>query len=408
MKSKKTTYSLIISVLVLIIAAILFWIFWLSKPAPLSYRIIAFKNLPGWSGTNVQQSLQAFQISCKAFLKMAPNEAVGSQVIHMTAKDWRPACLAALKIDIHSPNSAIQAKKFFETWFTPIVWFDNKPRYGLFTGYYLPFFPGNLSKTKEYSVPIYGLPSDLISIHLEDFDNNLPPRHLFGRVLNNQLLPYYTRAAINKGAIEDKAPILAWVKSHIDRLFLEIQGSGTIELPDGKLIYLNYAGENGRRYTPIGRILVEKGVMTKENASMQGIRAYLEAHPKAIIPIINKNQSFVFFRELSRPAALGAQGVGLTPGYSLAVDRKWIPLGAPLWLNTTRPSPKTKIPVPLQRLMIAQDTGGAIRGVVRGDVFWGGGDKATFIAGNMKNQGIYWLFLPKDMIKQLPLKFDEN
>lgn len=398
--------TIIITAFVLaVLSAALFGVYWLNKPHPLTYKIVSFKNLSGWDKADLQKSLETFQISCNSFLRMEPESLVGSQKISMLAKDWHPVCREALRLD---PHAGAKVKQFFETWFTPIVWFDNKPIQGLFTGYYVPYFSASLSKTKEYSVPIYGLPSNLITVDLEDFDKNLPPRHLVGHIVHNKLMPYPTRAKINEGIINDKAPVLVWVKSHIDRLFLEIQGSGVLELPNGRLMNIGYAGENGRRYIPVGRVLVELGVMTKENASMQGIRNYLEAHPESILPVINKNKSFVFFRLMDKAAALGAEGVYLTPGYSLAVDRKWIPLGAPLWLDTTRPSTKTNTPIPLQRLMIAQDTGGAIRGVVRGDVFWGGGDKATFIAGKMKNRGIYWLLLPKHMIKQLPENFDER
>lgn len=404
LKIRYSTRIAIITIFcIMTLSAVLFSVYWLNKSHPLSYRIVSYKNLSGWDKADLQKSLETFQVSCNSFLRMEPESPVGSQKIRLFAKDWHPVCRAAFAVD---PHSKVKVKQFFETWFTPIVWYDNKPIHGLFTGYYVPYFRASLSKTKEYSVPIYGLPSNLITVDLEDFDTNLPQRHLVGYIVNNKLVPYPSRARINKGILVDKAPVLVWVKSHIDRLFLEIQGSGILELPDGRLMNIGYAGENGRRYTSVGRVLVELGVMTKENASMQGIRDYLETHPESILPVINKNQSFVFFRILERSAALGAEGVDLSPGYSLAVDRKWIPLGAPLWLDTTRPSPETNTPIPLQRLMIAQDTGGAIRGVVRGDVFWGGGDKATFIAGKMKNEGIYWLLLPKHMVKQLPKNFE--
>src|SRR5262249_15594426 len=156
--------------------------------------------------------------------------------------------------------------------------------------------------------------------------------------------PYHRREAINNGALKDKAPVLVWVNSHIDRLFLEIQGSGMVKLTDGRKLYLGYAGENGASYTPVGKNLIERGIMTKENASMQRIRAWLEAHPEDILPVTNTNHSFVFFRILKHSAALGAQGINLTAGYSLAVDRKWIPLGTPLWLDTTRPSRQSEQP----------------------------------------------------------------
>ena len=158
---------------------------------------------------------------------------------------------------------------------------------------------------------------------------------------------------------------------------------------------LGYASQNGASYTAVGRVLIQQGVMTKDKMSMQGIRHYLESHPDQIDSVINQNKSFVFFEKLSDDLAVGVQEIPLTPGYSLAVDRRWVPIGVPIWLNTTRPAYQKNQQKKLQRLMIAQDTGGAIRGMVRGDVFWGAGDKAADIAGKMNNTGYYWVLLPK-------------
>ena len=168
---------------------------------------------------------------------------------------------------------------------------------------------------------------------------------------------------------------------------------------------MGYDAQNGQPYTAIAGVLIKEGTMTRDNASMQGIKRYLEAHPQQMHRVLNQNKSFVFFRKMAQNVALGSQGVSLTPGYSLAIDREWIPMGTPLWLNTTRPDSnnpdKTK---PMKRLMIAQDTGGAIRGKIRGDVFWGGGDRATSIAGHMKNSGHYWLLLPRHAVERLEKK----
>ena len=393
----------IIYTFVLITVLSLGFALWHHKPDVITFKETSFKALPGWDKANIKKSLQAFQISCKTFLRQDPDRTVGSQQITMKVKDWLPACRAAIAID---PISTTVAKKFFQRWFTPIEFYNNKPIDGLFTGYYLPYLHGSLTKTPEYNIPIYGLPTNMVTINLEDFGTGFSNRRIVGRVENNKVLPFHTREKINKGVLKNDAPVLVWVNSHIDRLFLEIQGSGAVELPDGEVLSLGYAGENGAPYTPVGRVLVERGIMTKQTASMQGIRTYLEAHPEEILSVINQNKSFVFFRVLNRSAALGAQGVTLTPGYSLAVDRKWIPLGTPLWLDTSRPTQNSEKQTTLQRLMIAQDTGGAIRGIVRGDVFWGAGEEATFIAGNMKNKGHYWLLLPRHKVAELPKRFD--
>lgn len=356
----------------------------------------SFSDLPGWKKARMKKSLLAFQISCKTFLRQDPEQPVGSEYINLRAKDWQPICRKALTIQ---PIKEKLAKKFFQQWFIPVEFNDKKPVRGLFTGYYMAFLHGSKTKTEEYNIPIYGLPSNLVTINLGLFDPILKNRHITGRIEGNQFLPYPTRAEINKGAISDKAPVIVWVNNAVDRLFLEVQGSGTVEFNDGSQMHIGYAGQNGAPYTAIAKVLIEKGVMTKDNASMQHIKSYLEEHPEQMDSVLNQNKSFVFFHELKNDAALGAQGVALTPGYSLAVDRKWIPLGAPLWLQTTRPGDKdpdqTKT---LQRLMIAQDTGGAIRGLVRGDVYWGAGENATYIAGHMKNHGHYWLLLPRHTV----------
>ena len=290
---------------------------------------------------------------------------------------------------------------FFQKWFTPVEFFDQKPVHGLFTGYYMPLLQGSLKRTEKYNIPLYGLPSNLVTINLKLFDPKLMNRTMVGRLKGNRVVSFYTRAEINKGAIKESAPVIAWVDSAIDRSFLEIQGSGIIALADGSQLVVGYIAENGAPYTAIAKVLIDKGVMTRDNASMQHIRRYLESHPEKINPVLNKNKSFVFFSALPEKEALGSQGVALTPGYSLAVDRKWVPLGAPVWLNTTRPAEKTEKQKPFQRLMVAQDTGGAIKGIVRGDVYWGAGTQATAIAGKMKNQGHYWLLLPRQALLRL-------
>ena len=392
----------LIAIFALLGFAVSVWWRWPQQPAVVVLKQKSFTQLPGWDNARVTKSLLAFKISCKTFLKQDPEQSVGSQRINLKAKDWQPACHAALSID---PVSETAARDFFQQWFAPVEFNDNKPVRGLFTGYYMALLHGSKTRTKEYNVPIYGLPSNLVSIDLGQFDPNLKNRRLIGRVQGKQVVPYHSREEINNGAITDKAPVLVWVNSHVDRLFLEIQGSGTVVFEDGSQMYLGYAGENGAPYTAIARVLIDKGVMTKDNASMQHIKRYLEEHPKQMDKVLNQNKSFVFFRYLKDDAAMGAQGVALTPGYSLAIDRKWIPLGAPLWLYTTRPDKQPDQEKTLQRLMIAQDTGGAIRGLVRGDVYWGAGETATFIAGHMKNPGHYWLFLPRHTIARLQKEF---
>ena len=342
-------------------------------------RQMSFEQLPGWNDAGVKKSLLAFQKSCETFLKQSPNHSVGSQHIKLKAKDWHPACKEALLIDA---DYEVTARVFFEKWFYPIELGKNKPVRGLFTGYYMPLLKGNLTRTKKYNTPIYGLPRDL-------------------KWNTKKGGSYHTRAEIDHGVLKKKAPVIAWIDSPIERLFMEIEGSGVIKLSSGKNLYLGYAGENGAPYTSIGSVLIKKGVMTRHNASKRAIKRYLESEPSKANTILQKNKSFVFFEHLKKPMALGAQGMALTPGYSLAIDKKWIPLGAPLWLNTKIPDQQKENDKKFQRLMIAQDTGGAINGLMRGDIYWGSGKKAAYLGEHMKNEGKYWLLLPKRVFDKL-------
>ncbi len=389
-------------IILIVVVLLIGFLLWTSKPHKLGIRKASFAQLPGWKATNTKKSFIAFQTSCKAFLKQNPEKLVGSEYMDLQVKDWLPACNAAMAINA---DSKAETQLFFQKWFTPVEFFDNRPVQGLFTGYYMPLLQGSLTKTDEYNVPLYGLPKKLVTADLELFDTKLKNRKIRGRVQNNKLLPFYTREEINKGMIAKFTPVIVWLNSSIDRSFLEIQGSGIIKLRDGSQLVVGYAGENGAAYTAIAKVLIDQGVMTRDNASMQHIRKYLEAHPEQIDRVLNQNKSFVFFEILRNKAALGTQGVPLTPGYSLAIDRKWVPLGAPVWLNTTRPDHKSDQQKIFQRLMVAQDTGGAIKGVVRGDVYWGAGERATHIAGKMKNPGHYWVLLPTPALVRLEDKW---
>jgi membrane-bound lytic murein transglycosylase A len=394
---KKIAYTIIITVSLLVIAFFLhqlsfFHPFKNNKPE-IHVKSVAFSKLPGWGATDLLPSFTTFLRSCEAFSQKSPSQEVGSPIIHLKASDWQRVCVAAKKLG--TPYTQKQIHTFFETWFHPVVFFDNKPVKGLFTGYYVPTIKGSLTKTSTYSVPIYGVPDDLITIHLSDFDPTFKHRLLMGRVIGqHRLIPYHTTKEINHGAITKHAPVIAWVKSPVDRLFLQIQGSGIITLSNGEHMHLDYAAQNGAPYTAIGRVLIERGALTKKTTSMQSIRHYLETHPEEMNDILNQNQSFVFFKRSNQTGAIGWQGKVLTPGYSLAIDLNWVPIGTPIWLNTTLPNVNNQQPQPFRRLMIAQDTGGAIRGPVRGDVFWGAGEKATSIAGIMQQRGYYWLLLP--------------
>ncbi len=386
-----------------ILGGLCWQLFWILKPQPelkprpelkppeLHLASASFQEMPAWQKTDLSASFKAFEVSCHAFLKQAPAKVVGSKFIPLTAQDWYPACNAAKKI--HNPTNQ-QIRDFFETWFHPVVFEKKRLIKGLFTGYYMPLLRGSLTKTKHYSTPLYSLPTNLLTAKLASFVAELTPKILVGRIKGKQFIPYYSRAEIDHGAIDGVARVIAWVEHPFDRLTLEIEGSGIIKLTDNSRLVLGYAGENGAAYTAIAAVLIRNGDMTRDNASMQNIRKYLDSHSDRMMEILHQNKSFVFFNKQAGQEALGSQGVPLTDGYSLAVDRNWIPMGTPLWLSTTRPDEKLPVQKPFHRLMIAQDTGGAIRGPVRGDVYWGAGERATEIAGKMKNPGYYWLLLP--------------
>lgn len=383
----------LVFITIMVISVGLFLLYWPETESPLGLRQQDYSALPQWQSANLQQSFKAFKKSCGVFLKMPATKQVGSQTIPMTAGDWHPACRALFRLN--KPSNA-RIKAYFERWFVPFAFYQGDQAQGLFTGYYMPTLKGSLKKTDKYPVPLYGLPNDLVTIKLNQFDDNYGRHQAWrGRVHERQVVPYYKRRDIEQGVIKGKAPVVAWIADRIDRHFLEIEGSGVIETKNNGRIYVGYAGQNGATYTPLANVLIKKGVMTKDNASMQRIKQYLSEHPNEANDIMYQNESFVFFERSRQQGAIGAQNLVLTDGYSMAVDRKHIPLGTPLWLTTTHPDEKTLQPTPLNRLMIAQDTGGAIRGPVRGDFYWGEGKRAARIAGHMKHQGTYWLLLPK-------------
>ena len=250
-----------------------------------------------------------------------------------------------------------------------------------------------------YTVPLHGRPADLVTVDLGAFRHDLEGRRIAGRVVDGRLRPFESRAEIVAGALDDKAPVLAWLDDPIAAFFLHIQGSGRIVLAEGGELRVGFAGQNGHPYVAIGRELIRRGAIARERISLQTIRDWLKRNPDQAAEVMAVNRSYVFFHVLEGVGPVGAQGVVLTPGRSLAVDRRYLPLGAPLWLEARAPAPQPESPDrPLHRLMVAQDTGGAIRGPVRGDVFWGHGPDAEAVAGRMKHQGRYYLLLPRALL----------
>ena len=340
------------------------------------FAVSKWEMLPDWQTIDLQPALAAFWQSCTA-LKNKPA--------------WQHTCARADELKQPDNNSL---RAFFEEGFTPYqVYNPDGTSQGLITGYYEPRLYGSRVKTERFRYPLYGVPDDLLTIDLGEVYPQLKDLRLRGRLEGNRVVPYFNRSDIDNGKAPLKGRELYWVDNAVDLFFLQIQGSGRIQLPDGSLVKVGYANQNGHPYASIGRKLVDMGAFPLEQASMQSIKLWAQNNPEQLDSLLEHNPSYVFFRELpaTLSAPLGALGVPLTNEYSMAVDPRTIPLGAPVFLSTTYPNTSE----PLNRLMLAQDTGGAIRGAVRGDFFWGFGEQAGALAGRMKQPGQMWVLFPK-------------
>jgi len=340
------------------------------------FAVSKWEMLPDWQTTDLQPAWVAFLQSCRA-LKNKP--------------DWQAIC--ARTVELAQPDNAV-LRAFFEEGFTPYQVFNpDGSSQGLVTGYYEPKLAGSRIRTKRFRYPLYAVPDDLLTIDLGEAYPQLKHLRLRGRLQGKRIVPYYNRAEIETGKAALQGRELFWADNAVDLFFLQIQGSGRIELPDGNLVKVGYAEQNGHSYISIGKRLVETGELKLEEASMQGIKDWAERYPEKLDALLAQNPSYVFFRELPNglSAPLGALGVPLTETYSIAVDPRTIPLGAPVFLATTYPNTAE----PLNRLVLAQDTGGAIKGAVRADFFWGFGEQAGTQAGRMKQSGQMWVLFPK-------------
>ena len=324
----------------------------------------SYKNLPGWSQDHQKDALLAFKNSCIALQ-------------HKSSFKFICEKAKALPSTISNKDAA----HFFETYFKPYQVVDAGNNYsseGLFTGYYEPSYPASLTPTPEFNTPIYGKP------------------YHYAEAQKNHSLP--TREQIAHGSATNFAPTIAYVRSRVDRFFLQIQGSGVLNLPGNSLL-IGYAGENGYPYEPIGKDLVEMGAIPKKNISMQSIQQWLYTNPSQVDRILNLDASFVFFRPLNLPEPLGAEGVELTPESSVAVDTAFTSLGTPVFISTFYPALSSTHEIipgkPLKHLFIAQDVGGAIKNPIRADIFFGTGEHAEWLAGHMQSPGKMWVLLPK-------------
>lgn len=345
-----------------------------AKPPEQPFQPAIWSDLPGWSSDDVAVAFDAFLASCKVLERRTM---------------WNSVCTAAGHADRNDLRGWFEAQ--LQPW--QLVNPDGS-REGLITGYYEPLIKGSRKQDTTYRYPVFGVPDDMITVDLSELYPELKNMRLRGRIEGKKLVPYYSRAEWTQQETRRGSAALMWTDDPIDFFFLQIQGSGQVEMKDGQRVRIGYADQNGHPYRSIGKWLAEQGELKIDQTSMQGIKAWAAANPRRLQELLDVNPSMVFFRELpvegSGPP--GALSVPLTPERSIAVDSRTTPLGSPVWLATTQPNSDE----PLQRLMMAQDTGGAIRGPVRADFYWGSGAEAGAKAGRMKQKGRMWALLPKN------------
>ena len=350
-------------------------------------RPAAFAQIPGWQTDPVADALPALRAECRRLQRLPADTVLGgaglAQQSGGRAAQWLPACTASRTLDLGNTPAT---RAFFEHWFQPY-------RVGapaLVTGYFEPEVPGALARSGAYTTPLLARPTDLRA-----GSPGAGGALTAGRLQDGQLVPYWTRAEIEAGRAGQATHPLLWLADPADLFFLQIQGSGRVRLPDGQVVQVGYDGKNGRPYTPIGRVLAEQGALSPQDVTMQSIRAWLAAHPAQARAVMDRNEDYVFFRVISdAPSGMGppgALGTHLLPGRTAAVDRAAIPLGTPLFLDTSDPRTGTA----WRRLLLAQDLGTDIVGPARIDVFLGAGAEAGALAGRMRQPGTAYVLLPR-------------
>ena len=353
-----------------------------TKPEPVkvpysTLKAATWDDIDSLSKDNLVQAWPAWLQSCSA-LKVKPA--------------WQAACNAAINLDKPVQWSILAYfRQYFSVYSTANV--DGTDT-GTITGYYEPLLRGSRVKTEVFRFPLYTRPTDLITVELTSLFPELANKRVRGKVVGTKLVPYYPRGEIEVEPSPLQGHEMVWIDDIIDVFFLQIQGSGLVKLENGEQIHVGYDDQNGQPYQSIGRILIERGELTVDKASMQGIKNWAMNNPAKLRELLNSNPSYVFFRELPAglPGPLGALGVPILAERAVAIDPRFVPLGAPVFLSTTFPNSSR----PLNRLMMAQDTGGAIKGGVRADFFWGAGNDAGRQAGAMKQKGKIWVLLPKN------------
>ncbi len=334
---------------------------------------VTYNDLAGWPYEQHAQALKTFTESCTILARKDKPRSDGSG-LEVDSRVWQSLCEDA---KWQPAGNHAAARDFFERRFTPFRVTNNGKEQGLFTGYYEPLLYGSMKKEGNFKYPLYAAPPGL-----------------------KNKKPYFTHAEINRGALNGKGLEIVWVDDPVMRFFLQIQGSGRVQLANGQQLFVGYAEQNGHGYEAIGKVVADEGLLPRDQVNFFTLRQWLYDHPNRAFEIMERNPSYVFFKLRDKPA-VGAVGAMLTPMRSLAVDSRHIPYGLPLYLQVDLPALAGGQPQPFNRIMIAQDTGGAIRGPIRGDVFFGNGPQAEYYAGNMKNRGMYTLLVPREIESQL-------
>jgi membrane-bound lytic murein transglycosylase A len=358
----------------------------------------AYTDLPGWADDKHAEAVPSFLRSCEKLAKLKDDEPVGHDGHGGLAKQWRKACAAAKAVTA-GDNAA--AKKMFEAEFVPYVAAGKAGPEGKLTGYYVQEMRGSRKKSGKYQTPVYARPKDLVMVDLSLYLKDAHGRRIWGKLdAKNELVPAATREEIRKGALDGKGLELIYVDEPIDLLFAQIEGSAKAKLDDGSVVWLEFAGKNGRSYLGVGGVLKGMGELkTPGSGTMQGIRKWFEDHRPRWNEVVDKVHSYVFFHESALAGAVGSQMTILTTRRSMAVDRAFIAASTPIWVETRAPVVGLKTNAPWHSLLIAQDTGAGIQGAVRGDIYWGDDAAAAEIGGRMGGPGRYWLLLPKGVTK---------
>jgi len=368
----------------------------LFKHGHLHLRPVSFSDLPSWKSDKQNLAIPTFLRSC-AVLSSGNGKGAnkGAYKVPGSKSQWQRVCRLANKLD---STKTADAQTFFQSEFKPYEVVDKKRPAGLFTGYYEPEVVGSLKKTATYKYPLYAKPKELVRFKSASVYTG-KHRHDWGVVKNGRSQKYFSRGQIEKGALRGRGLELVYLANPVDAFFIHIQGSTRIRLTNGKVMRVGFAAKNGHPYQSIGRVLIDWGELARHKVSMGSIRNWAQKNPARTPELLSKNRSFIFFRELKISHAdgpLGAQGVPLTGGRSMAIDKRLHAYGVPMWIETFAPNPDTKKETPFNRLMIAQDTGSAIRGAVRGDIYLGTGKKAGKIAGMLKHPGRLIILVPRD------------